>query len=339
MKNQPIHKNLDTSFVNVSALVRYLRRRGFVGSVRVELSGYEADIFLEEGNLMRVREHDRIAGRVAEGEEALQRILIRSREPGGTVNVFQSVAEEISVEKPVELAKTATVPEIQKATTPLQNIKPSNVMTAAAPNAIAQTVAPKAEIKQTVAPKVEAKAIVQPKIETPIAPKAEIKPANTETPKPKISLPNLPFEFSNKVEAKAKQTALSENDWELLLNLTSELIANIDKTLAAANLDFSAAFLKARNEISGDYPFMNPSAKILDYQKGKIKMREQINAKLFTASILEILRRMLDKLGTNPKFSDVHRSAIQKILMLVHHRRPFYDKFSMTKPLEKFLGV
>ncbi|WP_316313221.1 hypothetical protein, partial [Clavibacter michiganensis] len=87
------------------ALVRYLRRRQFAGNIRVELSGYEADISLTATNEMRVREHDRIAGRVSEGEEALQRLLIRAREPGGIINVYQAVKER-SVEK-VEKKETA----------------------------------------------------------------------------------------------------------------------------------------------------------------------------------------------------------------------------------------
>lgn len=307
MKNHSIHKNLDTSFVNVSALVRYLRRRQFVGSVRVELSGYEAEIHLGEGNTLRVREFDRITGRVGEGEEALQRILIRSREPGGIVNVFQTVESEEKVgvitEKPAE-----------KVSNPIQNIKPTAVLTATAPtngsNGNAQIV-PKSE-------PIKVKEIIPEKTTPTIA---------------------LPFEFTNKVEAKAKQTTLSTDDWQMLLNLTGELLSAIDKTLATANLDFSAAFTKARTEISGDYPFIDPATKIFEYKNGKISMREQQNAKLFTASVLEALRRLLDKLGANPKFTDIHRAAIQKILMLVHHRRAFYDKFSMTKSLEKMLGV
>src|SRR5215203_5540289 len=98
MKNRPIHENLDTSFVNLSALIKYLRRRQFAGHVRVELSGYEADIYLTAENGLKVREYDHIAGRIAEGEETLQRILIRSREPGGIINVYQTVAETV-VEK------------------------------------------------------------------------------------------------------------------------------------------------------------------------------------------------------------------------------------------------
>lgn len=309
MKNHPIHKNLDTSFVNVSALVRYLRRRQFVGNVRIELSGYEAEIFLAEGNTMRVREFDRITGRIGEGEEALQRILIRAREPGGIVNVYQTSADEEIIEEIVGEKISAKEPE--KIANSIRNIKPSNVLAAAAANG-------------------------KPPIAVPLT---EVKEAITEKPKPKISLPNLPLEFTNKVEAKAKQTKLSPDDWQLLINLTGELLGTIDKTLAAANLNFSAAFLKVRTEISDDYPFLNPQANIFEYENGKIVIREQTSAKLFTASILEALRRMLEKLGENPKFADVHRAAIQKILMLVHHRRTFYDKFSMTKPLEKFLGV
>ncbi len=74
MKNHPIHGNPDTSFVNLSALLRYLRRRRFVGKVRVELSGYEADVILTAENQLKALEHDRIAGCIAEGKETLQRL-------------------------------------------------------------------------------------------------------------------------------------------------------------------------------------------------------------------------------------------------------------------------
>lgn len=93
MKNLPIHENLDTSFVNLSALIKYLRRRQFVGNVHIELSGYDADIDLTAENQINVREQDRITGRVGRGEEALQRILIRAREPGGIIHVYQKVEE------------------------------------------------------------------------------------------------------------------------------------------------------------------------------------------------------------------------------------------------------
>ena len=311
MKNRPIHENLDTSFVNLSALIKYLRRRQFAGQIRIELSGYEADIYLTAENQLKVREYDHIAGRIADGEEALQRILIRSREPGGIINVYQTVSETQAVEKKqseiiIEKPEIIAAPTLQNEPFKTEIISGNG----------------------------------KPKIEFPTNGHSEN--GKPETPKsvesstpPKPKLPNLPFEFTNKVEAKAKQPELSEEDRALLLNLTGELLGTVDRSLAMAKLQFKTAFQKACAEISADYPFLAT----LDYGKGKIFYAEPTNPKFFVAGILEALRRILDKLAQNEKFAEVHRYTTQRILAILHQRRPFYDKFSMTKTLEKFLGV
>jgi hypothetical protein len=91
MKKEPIHQNLNTSFVNIAALVRYLRRLQFVGSIRIELSSYEADIIFTTSNTIIAREYDHIAGRISHGQQALQRILVRAKEPHGRIHVYRSV--------------------------------------------------------------------------------------------------------------------------------------------------------------------------------------------------------------------------------------------------------
>ena len=94
MMKYPIHKNLNTSFVNLAALVRYLRSLQFVGTIHIELSSYEADIEFTTANTMRACEHDHIAGRISHGEHALQRILIRAKDPGGLIHVYQETEED-----------------------------------------------------------------------------------------------------------------------------------------------------------------------------------------------------------------------------------------------------
>jgi hypothetical protein len=300
---------LDTSFVNLSALVKYLRRRQFVGQVHVELSGYEADIYLTAENRLKAREYDHIAGRVAEGEEALQRILIRSREPGGIINVYQTISETEAVEK-----KEIVVERKAPVAAQLVESKP--------------VIVEKNGVNGT------------PKIEFPVnghasngktsALKLEEKPVA-----PKTILPDLPFEFTNKVEARAKQPALSKEEREMLVSLTGEILGTVERALAMAKLEFPSAFHKACAEISADYPFL----KTLDYGKGKIYYADaRVNPKVFVAGVLEALRRILDKLARNTKFAEVHRYTVQRILALLHQRRPFYDKFSITRPLEKILG-
>jgi hypothetical protein len=92
--SRPIHRNLDTAYVNLAALLRYLRGRDFKGRVHVLLDEYEADVSLDAESEPRVREIDHASGREAEGEAALQRLLVRSREPGGLINVFSESEED-----------------------------------------------------------------------------------------------------------------------------------------------------------------------------------------------------------------------------------------------------
>ncbi|HEX8773508.1 MAG TPA: hypothetical protein VF735_07845 [Pyrinomonadaceae bacterium] len=93
-KNRPIHENLDTAYVNLAALLRHLRGRDFVGLVHVALDEYEAEVSLDGESAPRVREIDHADGREGEGEAALQRLLVRAREPGGRINVYARADEE-----------------------------------------------------------------------------------------------------------------------------------------------------------------------------------------------------------------------------------------------------
>ena len=91
MKKEPIHQNLNTSFLNVTALVQYLRDLQFVGSIRLEWSSYEADIIFTTSRTIIAREYDHIEGRISHGPDALKRILSRAREPHGRIHVYKAV--------------------------------------------------------------------------------------------------------------------------------------------------------------------------------------------------------------------------------------------------------
>jgi hypothetical protein len=296
MTNRPIHENLDTSFVNVSALIRYLRHRHFAGKIDIKLNGYEAEVVFLEGNKLRVSEHDQIAGRIAEGEEALQRLLIRSRDPGGTISVFQFV-EETTVKIVEQTEIVATNGNSTK--------------------------------------KLVHEVAVLPIITEPSVPKTTFEEFVPKAP----SLPNFPFSLSNKVESKAKQLSISTNDWQVLVQLTSEILRTIDSTLASENLDFSAALNKIQVEICEDYPFLNPKSDDFKYTASRILIKNQVNTKIYVASQNEIVRRILDKLRSNKKLSEAYRKSQQQLVALFKERKPLYDRFGITPLLSKTLNL
>lgn len=323
MKNRLIYENLDTSFVNLAALVRFLCARAFAGSVQIELGEYEGEIFFTTNNEPVARERDRTSGRVAEGEEALRRLLIRAREPGGIVHVYQTAAETANVlddpknpAEPIEDKRDGMIAFDSAAplSSPVRTFQQPLSLTHASHFA-------------------ENPVRVNKNVEN-----ADSRQANAET-KTNSKSADFPFAFSNQVEAKARENQLSEADWQTLLLLAAELLEGINDTLARNNLNFPAAFEKARAEIANDYTFLDPSAEIFIYQNGKIEMREQVNAKLFAAGVNEALRRILAKLAANPKFAEPHRQTAQKILALVRRHKSLYDQFFITPQLEKILGV
>ena len=326
MKNRPVHENLDTSYVNLSALVRYLRRRQFVGNIRVELSGYEAEIALTANDEMRVREHDRIAGRISEGEEALERLLIRAREPGGIINVYQVVEETEKIAPTIEKA----MPLVEKIAEVVEE-EPIHVQ--AELFHVATNLPYHSRITDLIKDGNHKNGNHKNGINvSPIVVK-DLLPS-------KSNALEFTFELGDNFEERDRQTnLLASRDWQMLLNLTAELLSAIDKTLAEANLEFTLAFEKARTEISSDYPFMNPAFGFFDYRTGKITVREQINAKLFVASINEAVRRILEKLERNPKFSNVYLITTHKILALIEKRQPLYDKFFITPQLARTIGI
>lgn len=99
--NTPVKfETLDTIFVNLGALIRHLRQREFVGRVSIALEEYEADVFLDGAGEPTIREKDHATGRDAQGPEAMDRLLVRSRDPGGLITIYQNAAAATSVAAP-----------------------------------------------------------------------------------------------------------------------------------------------------------------------------------------------------------------------------------------------
>ncbi len=88
-RGRALHENLDTAYVNLAALLRYLQQRDFNGRVHVELDEYDGDIYLTAREAVGARERDHVTGREDMGQSALQRILVRASEPGGRISVYE----------------------------------------------------------------------------------------------------------------------------------------------------------------------------------------------------------------------------------------------------------
>jgi len=93
MGNTKQFDRLSTSYVNLAALIRYLREQGFTGVIRVALNQYKADIFLDGQSPATVLEIDPEMRVAARADGAMERLLVHAREPGGTITIYEGKSE------------------------------------------------------------------------------------------------------------------------------------------------------------------------------------------------------------------------------------------------------
>src|SRR6266478_9144065 len=96
LKSRVVYENLDTTFVNLWALLRNLSQREFIGRVRVELKDYTADVFMTGSSTPLVHEIDHAAGTNTIEEAALHRLVLRVRGTPGTITVFEGADEAVA---------------------------------------------------------------------------------------------------------------------------------------------------------------------------------------------------------------------------------------------------
>jgi hypothetical protein len=104
-RRNPLHENLDTAYLNLAALLDYLAARDFNGLILIHLDEYEGEVILRAGEKPSARERGDVTGEESqvseeshEGEAALRRLLVRAREPGGLVTVYECTPEEAAEE-------------------------------------------------------------------------------------------------------------------------------------------------------------------------------------------------------------------------------------------------
>ena len=73
--------------------MRYLRGLQFVGSIRIELSSYEADIIFTSTNKITAREYDHIAGRISHGDPwwLAAAVVLEAGSYGGYMILFRGI--------------------------------------------------------------------------------------------------------------------------------------------------------------------------------------------------------------------------------------------------------
>lgn len=264
--NTPVSlETLDTSFVNLGALIRHLRQRNFVGRVKIALDEYEADVFLYGSEEPSIWEKNHTTGRGAQGKDAMERLLVRARDPGGVITIYEGPGEaasanEHSVGKPSSGAQEKSV-----------------------------TVETREAFKSNVVPD-----------------------------RPAVS-------------------RVGAIDWDTLLAASGELIAAVERAAQSVNEDFAAHFHSVLIAMGDDYPFLDPTAGVFQYDNGKVKLDERPAASDFISSLTESLSRIVSKLAGGKAGARFRERVAVELVVVTRRKENAFAEF--TPHLDRIAGT
>lgn len=300
MEDRQFFANLDTSFINVDELVRYLYQRDFIGSIFVGYQGYRGEIDFTAAKKLKVTETDEKAYLIRSGERAFESIIARSKAPGGKISVLRSLHNSTRGGNDVSIGSfTGNVVDLEKG----KNERSSKIV----PFVTIET------------PPVKSK---PPKKRGSLA-----------------QLEEFPFDLTNFSDREDLFEPDPDPEIELLIDVTGDLLSTIDQALERAKLNLSTALVKASAEVSVRFPDLDPSKGKFRYDRGIVHIDPETDLETLKAGLGEALFRIFHRLGTAARFGKVYRFTHQRVRQLLHARSLDFEQAGFLHYVERAIGI
>ena len=305
-KSRVLYENLDTTFVNLWALLRKLSQGGFIGRVHVELKDYTADVFMTGSSTPLVHEIDRAAGTETLEETALHRLVLRVRETPGTITVFEGADEAVAVQA---TAVSETKPEES------DSIAKSEMNYQSMPQA------PESALD-------EASHVIEASAE-PGLPDADAKAQEPDrNPATQLVGPALPA-----VEP------VDEIEWAAIVKASGELVGGVERALSGPGADFNSLFDGARLELADDYTFLDPMSGEFTYSDSVVTLGSELPVGSYVIGLSETLRRVVDAVAIGDRARRVRERVALELLSVARKRREILERSGFLSQLDRIAGA
>jgi len=310
-KSRVVYENLDTTFVNLWALLRSLSQRGFIGRVRVELKDYTADVLMTGSNTPMVHEIDRKAGTDTLEAGALHRLVLRAREAPGTISVFEGADE------------TVAAPGTANGTDTLLN----------------QAQDARATIETEAADAASDKPNLTPEIETPTSRidgttargSQAVSRSESETP----ALPST----ASAEPLVADDIPVDETEWSAVLKASGELIGGVERALTGFEADFASLFGAARLELADDYTFLDPMSDGFTYSNSVVTLTGDPPVNSYVVGLSEVLSRVVDRVATGDRARRVRERVALELFSVARKRNEILARSGFRAQLDRIAGT
>jgi hypothetical protein len=335
-KGEVVHENLRTVFVDLNSFLQTLKEDNFTGYIQVSFWDYEGVLFLEAGEIVNAIEEAQ--GRRRGGEEAVENIILMSKQQDGRINVYRLVPEMVTILASTSM-KEATYKDLSTEFTSLDKLmeKLSKEKHSGYIDIILNQNKGRGIIFFQEGEIVEA-VISDEKSGGGMYGKDMLDKIIDDVQKTGATF-NV---YRAGLESGSERTGIAQAlELQGVIDIMQEVIGSIEFLLDGLSSrpgSFRDNFKKAQVEKSEDYHFLDPFAAEFEYKNGEIKFSGRVSAEAFVRGLKDCLDLTIDMTTveiTKPELDRRIRSALKPILVKFEEK---IDGLGLKSIMPQFFG-
>ena len=313
-KGDVAYENLRTAFVDLNSFLQTLKEDNFTGYLQISLWDYEGILFLEAGEIVNAIEEAQ--GKRKGGEEAMENIILMSKQKDGRINVYRLVPEMVTILASTTM-KEATYKDLSTEFTSLDRLleKLSKENHSGYIDIVLNDNKGKAIILFQEGAIVEA--VMSDEKSGGVAGKDIVSKIMEDVQKTGATF-NV---YRAGLEGGSERTGMSQAlDLQGGIEVMQEVVRTIESVVDSVTRR-TGVFLdnlkKAQVEKSEEYPFLDPFADEFEYKNGKIIVRGKVSVEIFLHGIKDCIDLTLHKIPLDITKDELYariRTSLQPII-------------------------
>jgi hypothetical protein len=336
-KGPAVHENLRTVFIDLNSFLQTLKEDNFTGYVQVSFWDYDGILFLEAGEIVNAIEESEDTRRG--GEEAVENIILKSKQRDGRINVYRLAPEMVAILASTSM-KEATYKELSTEFTSLDKLieklakenHSGYIDIALSDNKGGGIIFfQEGEIVEAVMS--DAKTGGGKKYGKDML--NEIIEDVQET--------GATFNvYRAGLEVGSERTGITPHvlEFQGVIQVMQEVVGTIESLIDGSTRkgSFRDSFKKARVEKSEDYPFLDPFAAEFEYKNGEIIFDGKASAEVFIQGLKECIELTLDTITESANKDELYGNIRSALKPIVERFREEINAFGLKSIMPQFLG-
>ena len=335
-KGPAVHENLRTVFIDLNSFLQTLKEDDFTGYVQVSFWDYEGILFLEAGEIVNAFEESE--GTRRGGEEAVENIILKSKQQDGRINVYRLAPEMVAILASTSM-KEATYKELSTEFTSLDKLiekltkeNHSGYIDIALNDnkgggiiffQEGEIVEAVMSDEKTGSGKRYGKDMLNKIIED-------------------VQKTGATFNvYRAGLEVGSERTGITHAlEFQGVIQVMQEVVRTIESLVDESTRkgSFRDSFRKARVEKSDDYPFLDPFAAEFEYKNGEIIFDGKASAEVFVQGLNECVELTLDTIAESTNMDELYVNIRSALKPIIERFREEINAFGLKSIMPEFLG-